>query len=82
MVATDWARLLRSDNVKVFLVSPGFLRTGLGDDRESGHGKDKGALGAVDPAVGAEFCADIVEGKRDSQSWPPQAFRRTMVQPW
>lgn len=82
MVATDWARVLRNDGVKVFNVSPGFLHTGLSTDRPTGETKDTKAMGAVDPAIGASFCADIVEGKRDEQSWLPNVMRRTMVQPW
>ncbi|CBX99426.1 hypothetical protein LEMA_P086650.1 [Plenodomus lingam JN3] len=82
MVAAEWARVLRNDGVKVFDISPGFLNTGLGDDRNSAERRDKGALGAINPAIGGEYCADVVEGKLDEQVWPIKALRRTMVQPW
>ena len=82
MVATEWARILRNDGVRVFAISPGFLNTGLGIDRISGQGVDKEALGAIDPSVGGEYCADVIEGRRDEDAWPIKALRRTMVQPW
>nr|WHS04487.1 short-chain reductase/dehydrogenase [Phaeosphaeriaceae sp. CF-150626] len=82
MVATEWARVLRNDGVKVFNISPGFLNTGLGDDRGTSERREKAAMGAIDPAIGGEFCADVVEGKIDEQAWPPKVLRRTMVQPW
>ncbi|KND93707.1 putative oxidoreductase [Tolypocladium ophioglossoides CBS 100239] len=82
MIATEWARVLRNDGVKVFNVSPGFLHTGLSTDRPTGEAKDTKAMGAVDPAIGAGFCVDVVEGKRDDQAWPPKVMRMNMVQPW
>ena len=82
MVVAEWARLLRNDGIKVFDVSPGFLNTGLGDDRGGGERRDKAAMGAIDPAVGAEFCADVLDGKRDEQAWPVKVLRKDMVQPW
>jgi NAD(P)-dependent dehydrogenase (short-subunit alcohol dehydrogenase family) len=82
MVATEWARVLRNDGVKVFNISPGFLNTGLGDDRGTNERREKAAMGAIDPAIGGQFCADVVEGKIDEQAWPPKVLRKTMVQPW
>jgi NAD(P)-dependent dehydrogenase (short-subunit alcohol dehydrogenase family) len=82
MLATEWARLLRNDGVAVFNVSPGFLNTGLGDNRATGEWRDKGVMGAIDPAIGAAFCADVIQGKRDEQTWPPQVIRKDEVQPW
>ncbi|KAI1074640.1 NAD(P)-binding protein [Whalleya microplaca] len=82
MMATEWSRLMRNDGVRVFNISPGFLNTGLGDDRATGEWRDKSSMGAIDPAIGAGFCADVVEGKRDEQAWPIKVLRKDMVQPW
>ena len=82
MIAAEWARVLRNDGVKVFNISPGFLDTGLGDDRASAERREKRALGAIDASVGGEFCANVVEGKLDEQSWPSKALRKNTVQPW
>ncbi|KAI1842510.1 hypothetical protein JX265_012678 [Neoarthrinium moseri] len=82
MVATEWARLLRKDGVCVFLISPGLLNTGLGSNRKTGQGPNLGALGAIDPAIGAGFCADVIEGKRDGQAWPTNVLRKDAVQQW
>lgn len=82
-VAAEWARLLHNDGVAVFDISPGFLNTGLGDDGATGAAKyDKAAMGALDPAVGGKFCADVVERKRDDQAWPVKVLRKDAVQPW
>lgn len=82
MLATDWTCLLRNDGVAVFNLSPGFLNTGLGDNRATGETLGKANMGAIDPAIGAAFCADVMEGKRDEQAWPPKVIRRDQVQPW
>jgi NAD(P)-dependent dehydrogenase (short-subunit alcohol dehydrogenase family) len=82
MVAAEWARLLHNDGVKVFNISPGFLNTSLGNDRASSETIEKGAMGAMDPAIGGEYCADVVEGKLDEQAWPLKTLRKGMVQPW
>ncbi|KAH6984468.1 dehydrogenase with different specificitie [Ilyonectria sp. MPI-CAGE-AT-0026] len=82
LVMVEWARLLKNDGVAVFNISPGFLATGLGDDKDTGDQIDKGALGAIDPDVGAAFCADVIEGKRDEEAWPPKVLRRDHLQPW
>jgi hypothetical protein len=36
----------------------------------------------MDPAIGGEYCADVVEGKLDEQAWPLKTLRKGMVQPW
>ncbi|OAA36864.1 NAD(P)-binding domain protein [Metarhizium rileyi] len=82
MLATEWARLLRADGVAVFNVSPGFLNTGLGNNRATGQEVNKAAMGALDPAIGANFCADVIQGKRDMQAWPTQTIRKDDIQPW
>lgn len=82
MLAAEWGRLLRNDGVIVFNISPGFLNTGLGDNRATGERRDKAIMGAIDPAIGANFCADVIEGKRDEQAWPPSALRKGSIQPW
>ncbi|UNI22110.1 Salicylate 1-monooxygenase [Purpureocillium takamizusanense] len=82
ILAVEWARLLRNDGVKVFNVSPGFLNTGLGDDRATGKWRDKSSWGALDPAIGAAFCVDVIDGLRDDQVWPIRVLRRDVVQQW
>ncbi|KAL6406117.1 putative oxidoreductase [Ilyonectria robusta] len=82
MMVTEWARLLRDDGIAVFNVSPGFLNTGLGNNRVTGEEVNKAAMGALDPAIGANFCADVIQGKRDEQVWPTKVIRKDMVQPW
>jgi len=82
MLAAEWSRVLRNDGVKVFNISPGFLNTRLADDREEGKHLDKSKMGALDPAVGGEWCADVVGGKRDEEAWPIRTLRKHMVQPW
>jgi NAD(P)-dependent dehydrogenase (short-subunit alcohol dehydrogenase family) len=82
MLVAEWARLLKNDGVLVFDLSPGFLNTGLGDDRATGEWRDKSKIGAIDPKIGADFCADVVEGCRDTEAWPLRVLRRDSVQPW
>lgn len=82
MLATEWARVLKDDNVKVFDISPGFLDTGLGKDRVTGDAPPLGKMGAASPQVGGEFLADVVEGKRDGEAWPVRVLRRDVEQPW
>jgi NAD(P)-dependent dehydrogenase (short-subunit alcohol dehydrogenase family) len=48
MMMREWARILKEDGVKVWCVSPGFLATGLGGDREMLK-----KMGAEDPVLGA-----------------------------
>ena len=82
MMAAEWARLLHNDGVKVFNISPGFLDTGLGNDRATGQEVNKAAMGALDPAIGGGFCADVIEGKRDEQAWPIRTMRKDAFQPF
>ncbi|KAJ5895290.1 hypothetical protein N7495_006981 [Penicillium taxi] len=82
MMATEWGRILRNDDVAVFNVSPGFLNTGLGDNRTTGEWRDKSVMGAIEPAIGAAFCADVIGGKRDDQAWPTRVIRKDNLQPW
>lgn len=82
MLAVEWGRLLHNDGIAVFNISPGFLDTGLGDNRDTGEKCDKAAMGAIDPAIGGGFCADVVEGKRDEWAWPMKTMRKDGIQPW
>jgi NAD(P)-dependent dehydrogenase (short-subunit alcohol dehydrogenase family) len=82
MLVAEWARLLRDDGVAVFNVSPGFLNTGLGNDRATGKEVNKAAMGALNPVIGAEFCADVIQGRRDEQAWPTKVVRKDTIQPY
>ena len=62
MMAREWERELRNDGVKVFLVNPGLLATGLGSFGRIQMRK----FGAGDPDVGGRLVVDVVEGKRDA----------------
>ncbi|KAF2019293.1 NAD(P)-binding protein [Aaosphaeria arxii CBS 175.79] len=76
MMMLDWARLLKSDGVKVFGISPGFLATGLG-----GSGAEVlKRYGAGDPALGGTLMRDVVEGKRDGDAG--KIVDQNGVQPW
>lgn len=37
-------------------------------------------IGAIDPAIGAHFVVDVVEGKRDADAG--KAIRKDMIQSW
>ncbi|PKX93955.1 NAD(P)-binding protein [Aspergillus novofumigatus IBT 16806] len=41
-----------------------------------------GPWGRLIRPVGAAFCADVIEGSRDEQAWPPKVIRKDEVQPW
>lgn len=75
MVMINFARILKNDNVKVWCISPGFLATDLGGNRERLK-----AMGAGDPSLGGTFIRDAVEGARDEDVG--KVIRRDRVQPW
>jgi NAD(P)-dependent dehydrogenase (short-subunit alcohol dehydrogenase family) len=75
MMAREWERMLRNDGVKVFIISPGLLATGLGGDTEMLR-----KMGAEEPEVGGRFVKDVVEGKRDQDAG--KAINRAGIQPW
>lgn len=61
MMMREWYRLLHEDGVKVWCISPGFLATGLGGDREANK-----AQGAGDPSVAGAFVRSVLQGARDA----------------
>lgn len=61
LVMLSWHARLREDGVKVWCVSPGFLATGLGGDRELLI-----KSGAGDPSIGGKLITSVVEGERDA----------------
>jgi hypothetical protein len=71
----EWYRWLKEDGVKVWCISPGYLATGLGGNREK-HVQH----GAIDPAIGGRFVKDVLEGKRDGDVG--KVVQREIVQPW
>ena len=75
MLMREWARILQNDGVKVWAISPGHLATGLGRTAEENK-----QMGAIDPAIGADFVREVVEGSRDQDVG--KVIRRDGVQPW
>ena len=75
MMMREWARTLKEDGIKMWCVSPGYLATGLG----VGQDLNKQA-GAVDPATGAAFVREVVEGGQDEHVGT--VVRRAGIQPW
>lgn len=71
----EWTRVLKADGVKIWCISPGFLATGLGGNREG-----LVQAGAGDPATGGKFICDVVEGKRDEDAG--KVIGTEKVQPW
>lgn len=76
MLMREWARILGNDGVKVWCVSPGFLKTGLTGLSEEQLTK----MGAIPPHEGGDTVVETIEGKQDQNVG--KAVRRTMVQPW
>lgn len=62
MVMLNWHWALKGDGVKVWSLSPGWLATNIGGNREKLR-----ALGAGDPAVGGKLVKEVVEGERDGE---------------
>ena len=75
MMMREWTRVLKEDGVKIWCISPGYLATGLGGSQEMNK-----QMGAGDPAVGANFVRDVVEGARDRDVG--KVIRRNDIQPW
>jgi NAD(P)-dependent dehydrogenase (short-subunit alcohol dehydrogenase family) len=75
MMMREWVRILKEDGVKIFGISPGFLATGLGGNREVLK-----KMGALDPTIGANVVKEVVEGVRDQGVG--KVIRRTDIQPW
>ena len=61
MMMLTWHWQLQKDGVKVWSVSPGFLATGLGGNKESMI-----QAGAGHPSIGGKLIASVVEGERDA----------------
>lgn len=76
MMMREWARILKEDGVKVWAISPGMLATGLG----IGDPEQLKKMGAIDPAIGADFITSVVEGKRDQDVGT--VIRKDNTQPW
>lgn len=75
MMMREWARILSNDGVKVWCISPGMLATGLGGNPEMLK-----KMGALDPAIGADFIRSVVEGQRDQDVGT--VIRKDNTQPW
>ena len=75
MMMREWKRMLETDGVKVWCVSPGMLATGLGGNQAANK-----AAGALDPAIGANLIVSVVEGARDNDAG--MVVRKDNVQPW
>lgn len=79
MMAREWAKDLKHDGVKVFIVSPGFLATNLlGLPPETMK-----RMGADDPASGGGFVKRVIEGERDEHAGLiVRYFGESHIQPW
>lgn len=75
MMMREWVRILAEDGVKVWCISPGYLATGLGGSRELNE-----KMGALDPAIGANFIRAVAEGARDQDVG--RVIRKDDLQPW
>lgn len=75
MMMREWVRILAKDNVRVWAISPGLLATGLGGNPEMMK-----KMGAIDPAIGADFVKSVVEGQRDADVGT--VIRKDETQPW
>lgn len=75
MMMREWYRMLKNDGVKVWCVSPGFLATGLGSNKEALE-----KMGASDPAVAGKFIQTVLEGSRDDDVG--KVILRDGVQSW
>ncbi|GKZ31009.1 hypothetical protein AbraIFM66950_010929 [Aspergillus brasiliensis] len=62
MVMLNLSRMLTNDKVKVWYVSPGFLKTGLGNLEPARAEK----MGAKDPSIGGVFIKKVAEGVKDA----------------
>lgn len=76
MMMRQWHRILLSDGVKVWAISPGFLATNLGN---VGVEQLK-RMGARDPAEGGSFVRGVIEGGQDSEVG--KVVGPHGVQPW
>ena len=61
MMARMWRQILKEDGVKIHLISPSLLATGLGGDSEALKGR-----GANDPMQGGILVMRVIEGEMDS----------------
>ena len=76
MMALEWCRTLRHDRVKIHIVDPGFLATGLG-------GADAGmyrSYGADEPIIGGLFIRRVVRGETDADEGTMSS--QSGVTPW
>jgi NAD(P)-dependent dehydrogenase (short-subunit alcohol dehydrogenase family) len=75
MMMREWTRMLTEDGVKIWCISPGLLATGLGGNKELLK-----RIGAEDPALGANFIRDVIEGAHDQDVG--KVISRNGIQPW
>ena len=67
--------MLHNDGVKVWCISPGYLATGLGGNREANL-----SYGAGDPATAGQFVKNVLEGQRDGDVG--RVITKDGIQPW
>ncbi|TDZ38029.1 Short-chain dehydrogenase/reductase tropE [Colletotrichum spinosum] len=75
MVMLSWHWLFKEDGVKVWCISPGFLATGLGGNKELLK-----KLGAGEPSKGGELIKKVIEGERDADVG--KIVSQNGIQPW
>lgn len=79
MMAREWVKDLKNDGVKVFIVSPGFLATGVAH----GGAERMKKMGAKDPALGGNFIKAVIEGERDADAgFIVRYGDGPQIQPW
>lgn len=77
MMALEWARILRNDGVRVWIVDPGRLATALGGDDP----QELREQGVLEPITGGQVIREIVDGERDDQTGI-MAGQHRQVYPW
>ena len=77
MMALEWKRVLRNDNIKVNIITPGFSVTTLGGVSQEEYRK----YGADEAHIGGTFFRAVIEGQMDKDEGTG-IVRRNGVTAW
>ena len=77
MMALEWRRVLRNDNIKVNIVTPGLSVTTLGGVSREEYRK----YGADEAHIGGTFFREVIEGKMDKDEKTGIVTRKGIT-PW